>query len=299
MSSARCHSFRGYCPPRRRPRWSWRSTPTGQRRSPWEDIVVRSRRDASPASLDVLDLALDGVETSRQLLELGAESLRELAHGLFQLGRAGGELLAGGRNPSYASRVLDGHVLIDPAELSRLHHELTCRGQIVSEGAHVDHRLVRILLGHGHRLAELALHETQLLVETPELGLKRGPSHLLLLQVAQGDRLGSLGYVRSVDEGHDLRHRCGTALAVRRGGVPRPRIDRAVARQNHQAALLGIEEGQGAHVPGLFYRGLNGVAVSRKGLLSVPDGLRLRRRHQRLARATDHHLPEEAGQENT
>src|SRR5262250_3814685 len=100
MSSARCHSFRGYCPPRRRPRWSWRSTPTGQRRSPWEDIVVRSRRDASPASLDVLDLALDGVETSRQLLELGAESLRELAHGLDQAGRDRAPALGETRHPA-------------------------------------------------------------------------------------------------------------------------------------------------------------------------------------------------------
>src|SRR5215813_4773666 len=156
MSSARCHSFRGYCPPRRRPRRSWRSTPTGQRRSPWKGIVVRSRRDASPASLDVLDLALDGVETGRQLLELAAESLRELAHGLFQLGRAGGQLLAGGRDPSYAVRVLDGHVLIDPAELSRLHHELTCCGQIVSKGAHVDHRLVRIQLGEAMAVTKQA-----------------------------------------------------------------------------------------------------------------------------------------------
>src|SRR5262249_43204462 len=149
------------CPTMRRlPGGGARSAQTAARRPPRKPFVFRSRRDASPASLDILDLPLDAIETGCELLQLAAEPLRELAYVLLQLRRAGRQLLAGGRDLPYAIRVLDRHFLIEPAELGRLQHELTRRGQILGDRAHFGRRLVRVLLGRGHRLGELALHET-------------------------------------------------------------------------------------------------------------------------------------------
>jgi hypothetical protein len=69
--------------------------------------------------------------------------------------------------------------------------------------------------------------------------------------------------------------------------MPRPGIGRTVARQDDQMPILGVEKSQGAHLARLFHRALDGVGSGREGSLSVPDGLRLRGRHQRVARATD------------
>ena len=52
-------------------------------------------------------------------------------------------------------------------------------------------------------------------------------------------------------------------------------------------AVPDVEKRQGAHLPGLSHRGLNGIRVGGERALPVLDGPRLRGGYQRVARATD------------
>src|SRR4029450_7243386 len=91
-------------------------------------------RDASSGSFHVAHPVLEGVQSGGQILELTAQRVGQVLDRLGELRRRRGELLAGRGQLPPGGRVLGGQLVIQPAELGGLEHELPRRGQVLRAG---------------------------------------------------------------------------------------------------------------------------------------------------------------------